>query len=75
MSGGDRDLDRDLHATTQDIREDATALDRLERSKDALSASDPRAAELAAKAEEVAGRIARKASAERSLTKKAGREG
>lgn len=75
MSGADRELDRDLRATVDDLRGDARELEGLERRKGELGASDPRAAELAAKAEDITRRMARKAVAERILTDEARRAG
>ena len=65
------DLESDIHATAEDVAADATALEAIESEKATVDAEDPRALELASKAEELARSIASKTVAERELVTEA----
>jgi len=65
------DLESDIHATAQDVAADATALEAIESEKATVDADDPRALELASRAEALARGIASKTVAERELVTEA----
>jgi hypothetical protein len=68
------DEQEDLRATIDDIAADAHELAAVEQAKKSLDPSDPRAAELSGRAEELGRRLAAKTRAERQLTDEARRE-
>ena len=65
------DLENDIQATAKDIAADADALQALEAEKAEIDPSDPRAMDLAARAERLARDIVSKTVAERELVAEA----
>jgi hypothetical protein len=61
------DLESDIQATAEDIVADADALQAIEAEKAEIDPTDPRALDLASKAERLARDIASKTVAEREL--------
>ena len=65
------DLENDIQATAEDIAADADALQALEAEKAKIDPSDPRAMDLATRAERLARDIVSKTVAERELVAEA----
>jgi hypothetical protein len=65
------DLESDIQATAEDIAADAGVLQALEAEKSKIDPDDPRALDLAARAERLARDIASKTVAERELVTEA----
>lgn len=65
------DLESDIQATAEDIAADADALQTIEAEKARIDPADPRALELATKAERLARGISAKTIAERELVTEA----
>ena len=65
------DLENDIQATAEDIAADADALQALEAEKAKVDPADPRAMDLAARAEHLARDIVSKTVAERELVAEA----
>jgi hypothetical protein len=61
------DLESDIQATAEDVAADATDLHAIEAEKATLDPDDPRALELASKAEQLGRGIASKTTVEREL--------
>jgi len=61
------DLESDIQATAEDVAADASDLQAIEEEKATLDPDDPRAAELATRAEGLAHGMASKTTAEREL--------
>ena len=65
------ELQNDIQATAEDIAADSEALKDIETEKATIDPQDPRALELASRAEGLAHGIAAKATAERELVQEA----
>ena len=65
------DLESDIRATAEDIATDAAVLQAIEGEKAKIDPRDPRALDLAARAERLASAIASKTVAERELVTEA----
>jgi hypothetical protein len=65
------DIERQLHATIDDITKDVARLKRVQATKDALAPGDPRGTALADEAVEIASGLVPKAITERKIVDEA----